>query len=928
MNIELLTLSEVVSVEGEEGNFTVTVKQSPRYVDTDKCIACGVCAEKCPRKVSDEYNQGLAVRKAIYVPYPQAVPLKYTIDADNCIYFEKGKCGACEKFCPAGAINFKDTEQEHTLSVGAVIVTTGLQTFDPAKMDNLQYAALPNVVTSLEYERLLSAGGPAGGEITRPSDGRVPKKIGWLQCVGSRDFNRSDNPYCSSVCCMYALKEAMLTSEHVRGEVEPTIFMMDMRTYGKDFEKYYERAKEEGVRFVRSRIHTITAEPDGTLVVRYADEAGRIVEEHFDLMVLSVGMQASAQTAALAQTLGIDLNPSRFIQTEELSPVSTSRPGIYVAGVARGCKDIPESVMEASAAAESASRLLASARGKLVRAKEFPPERDVAGQEPRIGVFVCNCGSNIGGIADVPQIAEYAKNLPNVVYVEENLFTCSQDTQDKMTQVIDEENLNRVVVAACTPRTHEPLFQETLRNAGLNPYLFEMANIRNQCTWVHSEDKEVATEKAKDLVAMAVARARRLEPLEAARVDIERPVLVVGGGAAGLTAAKNLADQGFPATLVERTDTLGGMSRKVSKEKVTAFVSTLAEEVAGHPDIEVLTEAEIVNVSGFIGNFETSVRLADGREKVVRHGIAVLATGGLPADTEEYLYHTSERVTRWHDLWNHPELDKARSVVFIQCVGSRDENRPYCSKICCTASVEAAIRLKEENPERAVYILYRDIRTYGDRERLYQQARRLGVIFIRYDLARKPQVSEADDGLEVSVFDPVLERELVIEADLVNLATAIEPTENEALSRMFKVSHNAEHFLAEAHAKLRPVDCATDGVFICGLAHYPKFLEESLAQAQAAAARAVTVLSREQITIEPIVSEVNEELCIGCGLCEIACPFGAIRLKKVEGLGYRAENISALCKGCGICAASCPQKAIDMKHFRDEQIKAAVAAGM
>ncbi len=928
MNIELLTLSEVTGLTGEAGNFTATVRQKPRYVDMDKCIACGVCAEKCPRKVDDEYEEGLAVRKAIYVPYPQAVPLKYVIDEDRCIYFEKGKCKACEKFCPAGAINFEDTAQDLTLSVGAVIVTTGLRAFNPSGLDNYQYAALPNVVTSLEYERMLSSGGPMGGELKRPSDGRVPEKIAWLQCVGSRDFNRCDNPYCSSVCCMYALKEAMMTSEHVPGRMEATIFMMDMRTYGKDFEKYYERAKEEGVRFVRSRIHTITEAPDGTLTGRYVDESGHIKEESFDLMVLSVGMEASPKTAILADTLGIELNPSRFIATDDLTPVASSRPGIFAAGVARGCKDIPDSVMEASAAAESAGRLLASVRGERVNIREFPPERDITGQEPRIGVFVCNCGSNIGGIADVPLIAEYARSLPGVVYVEENLFTCSQDTQDKMIQVIAEQELNRVVVAACTPRTHEPLFQETLREAGLNPYLFEMANIRNQCTWVHSHNQEVATAKAKDLVAMAVARAARLESLIPARVDIKRPVLVVGGGVAGMTAARSLADQGFPVTLVEQAPELGGAVRQyIRNDRRREFMTNLAEEISRRDDITVLTSAEITHVSGFIGNFETTARTTAG-EQTISHGIAVLATGGTPADTDQYLYNQNDRVTRWHDLWDHPDLPGADSVVFIQCVGSRDENRPYCSKICCTASIENAIRLKEEKPDRKVYIVYRDIRTYGERELLYQQARRMGVMFIRYTPERQPRVSQNGQGLLVTVYDPVLEQDLAIEADLVNLATAIEPADHGELTKMFKVSVNEDNFLAEAHAKLRPVDCATDGVFICGLAHYPKFLEESIAQAQAASSRAATVLSREQITIEPIVSEVDQDLCIGCGLCESVCAFGAIQLKPVEGLGFRAENISALCKGCGTCAAGCPQQAIDMKHFRNQQIKAAVAAGM
>ncbi len=921
----MLTLSQVTAIDGEAGDFTVTVKQSPRYVDMEKCIACGACAEKCPKKIANEYNEGIDVRKAIFVPYPQAVPLKYTIDADNCIYFKNGKCKACEKFCPTEAIRFDDTGNEFELKVGSVIMTTGFKPFDPSGLDNYQYANFANVVTSIEFERLLSAGGPTKGAIHRISDGKEPTRIAWLQCVGSRDSNRCDNPYCSSVCCMYALKEAMMAKEHIHGDFEASIFYMDIRTYGKEFEKYYERAKAEGVRFVRSRVHTITEKPDGTLQFRYTDESGQVIEEEFDLAVLSVGMETSASTRQLAESIGVELNASGFVKTDTFLPVATSRPGIYVAGVARGCKDIPESVVEASAAAENAARILAPARGTLTRQKEFPEETDILGQEPKIGVFVCNCGSNIGGIADVPALVEYAKTLPGVAYAQENLFTCSQDTQDAMAKIIREHGLNRVVVAACTPRTHEPLFQETIRNAGLNPFLFDMANIRNQCTWVHSADKETATAKAKDLLAMSVARANRLESLAASTVDIDKHVLVIGGGIAGMNAAVSLAEQGFPAVIVEQSDKLGGVAADNKNSDVRAYLDRLTKTVSDHPDIEVLTSSRVTASSGFIGNFDTKLTTPDG-DKEIRHGAVVIATGGTATTTEEYLYGQSDRVTRWHDLRDHPALSEAQSVVFIQCVGSRDENRPYCSKICCTASVENAILLKEENPERQVYILYRDIRTYGEKELLYKKARELGVIFIRYTTDRKPVVEETADGLTVTVFDPILGAELEIEADLVNLATAIEPADQADISRMFKVSTNTEDFLAEAHAKLRPVDCATDGVFICGLAHYPKFLEESIAQAQAAAARAVTVLSREQMEIMPIVSEVNEETCIGCGLCEVSCPFGAIRLKKVEGLGYRAENISALCKGCGICSAACPQKAIDMKHFRDRQIAATVAA--
>ncbi len=931
MNIELLTLSRVTAVEGEKGNFTVTIKKSPRYVDEDKCIACGTCAEKCPSKAPDEFDEGLGKRKAIYVPYPQAVPLKYTIDSENCIYFKKGKCRACEKFCPADAINFDDREKDIVLHVGSVVITAGFKPFDTSGLDIYQYIQFPNVVTSLEFERILSAGGPTGGHVQRPSDGKEPRKIAWLQCIGSRDINRCDNGYCSSVCCMYAIKEAVIAGEHLGTGFEPTIFFMDIRTHGKDFEKYYERARKDSVRFIRSRVHTI-AEKDqtGSLTLEYVTESGQKTEENFDMVVLSVGMEPADSAVETAEKLGVELNAFNFVRTRSLSPVATSREGIYVAGVFQGCKDIPQSVVEASAAACSAGMALSPERGSMVREKVFPEETDVQGQEPRIGVFVCNCGVNIGGIADVPAIAEYAGRLPGVVYVDENLFTCSQDTQDKMIEAIREHNLNRIVVAACTPRTHEPLFQETIRNAGLNPYLFEMANIRNQCTWCHSNEKEKATEKAKDLVRMAVSRVSFLEPIADLSVDVNKSALVVGGGVSGMTAAVSLADQGFPVTLVERSLELGGTARDISVawdgENVANFLGKLVERVEKHPDIDVLLNSEIVETSGFVGNFETVIR-TDDRSSTVRHGVTIIATGGKAANTEEYLYGKNPNVSLWHDIDHEPDKRRdARNIVFIQCVGSRDEKRPYCSRLCCTTSISQAISIKNEEPDTNVYILYRDIRTFGERELLYKEAREKGVVFIRYTRDAKPRVSETGKGLEVEVFDPVLQQSLRIRADMVNLKTAIEPSDNEHLASLYKLPLNEEKFFMEAHAKLRPVDFASDGLFVCGLAHYPKPVDESIEQAMAAAGRAATVLSKSSIHVSPLVSQVDAEKCIGCGLCAEVCSFGAIVLEEAEGKGKRARNIPASCKGCGICAASCPQKAIDMLHFRRKQIEASIRA--
>ncbi len=899
----------------------------------DKCIACGLCAEKCPKKVDDEYDEGLAKRKAIYVKYEQAVPLKYAIDDEQCIYFTKGKCRACEKFCPTGAINFDDKKKELNLKVGSVILSGGGDTFDPSRFETYQYSSFPNVVTSIEFERLLSASGPTSGHILRPSDDAEPKKIAWLQCVGSRDVNQCDNAYCSSVCCMYAIKEALIAREHIGPDFSPSIFFMDMRTHGKDFEKYYERAKSQAVRFVRSRIHTINeADEKGSLELIYTTESGEIEEELFDMVVLSVGMEPAASAVELARRLDIKLNEYNFIDTEDIFPVASSRKGIYVAGVMQGCKDIPQSIVEASAAACAAGVNLASARKSLVKEKEFPVENDISGQEPRIGVFVCNCGVNIGGIADVPSIVEYSKTLPGVVYAEENLFTCSQDTQDKMMSVIREQGLNRIVVAACTPRTHEPLFQETIRNSGLNPYLFDMANIRNQCTWVHSNNRDQATEKSKDLVRMAVARTLLLEPIPEISVDVNPSALVVGGGIAGMTAALSLADQGFHTTIVEKTGELGGAARDVSHtwkgKDAQAFLEEMINRVKNHPEIDVMLESEVSGASGFVGNFETDVSSKSGVKKVL-HGATIIATGGRATDTEEYLYGKNPNVTIWHDIEKDPErLEKADRIVFIQCVGSRVPERPYCSRICCTSSVMQAISIKEEYPDKEVYILYRDMRTFGEREILYRKAREKGVVFIRYSLENKPKVTESGDSLQVTVFDPILQRPLILNADLINLKTAIEPSENEKLASHFKLAMNQEKFFMEAHAKLRPVDFPTEGLYLCGLTHYPKPIEESIAQAMAAASRAVTTLSKSSIQVPPLVSQVDRDKCIGCGLCAEVCGFGAIIMEEVEGKGQRAKNIAASCKGCGLCAASCPQKAIDMLHFRDMQIDAEVYAAV
>ncbi|MEE8316412.1 MAG: FAD-dependent oxidoreductase [Syntrophobacteria bacterium] len=838
------------------------------------------------------------------------------------------ECLECVAACQAQAVEHSMQEQEITLEVGSVILAPGAETFDPSVIDTYLYGHQPNVVTSLEFERILSASGPYQGHLLRPSDHKEPKKIAWIQCVGSRNVHDCDNGYCSAVCCMYAIKEAIVAKEHLAEPLDAAIFFMDMRTYGKDFERYYDRAREEhGVRFIRSRIHAIDPAADGNLMIKFVAEDGERQEEEFDMVVLSVGLQPSNDGVELAERLGVELNHYRFAETTSFEPVKTSREGIYVCGVFRDCKDIPISVMEASAAAAAAATPLAESRFTLTTTKELPPERSVEGDEPRVGVFVCNCGINIGGVADVPAVAAYAKSLPQVVYVAENLFTCSQDTQEKIRETVKEHNINRVVVAACSPRTHEPLFQETIREVGLNAYLFEMANIRDQNTWVHQSSPEAATEKAKDLVRMAVARASLLEPLQPVTLGLTKTALVVGGGVAGMVAALTLADQGFPVHLVEMTDKLGGNALKLrvtwKGEDVSAYLNQLVNRVLEHKNIDIHLNIKVAGNSGFVGNFETIVEKVDepGQRSTIQHGVTIVATGGKGLEPTEYLYGEDERVLTQLELDgrlkdNGVAPKEVGTAVFIQCVGSREPDRPYCSKVCCTHSVESAIKLKELKPEMDVYILYRDMRTYGFREDLFKEAREKGVLFLRYTLDKKPQVNNGNGQLKVQVHDAILAREVLIPTDLLVLAAAILPNEAKEVAKNFKVSQNSDGFFMEAHAKLRPVDLGSDGLFLCGLAHYPKPIDEAITQAQAAAARAATVLAKDVITLEAVKAVVEPDLCAVCLTCVRTCPY------EVPYIGEEGAAVidPAGCRGCGACVAECPGKAISLQHFTDRQL--------
>ena len=931
-NIELLTYSEIVGIEGEAGDFTVKVKKKARYVDPEKCTACELCISKCPVKVPDEYNEGQGVRKAIYLAFPQAVPRVFTIDAEHCIYLTKGKCGNCAKVCENDAINYEDRDEEVELNVGSVILSPGFTPFDASQLEQFRLDH-PNVITSLQFERQLSSSGPFEGHVTL-ADGSHPKRIAWIQCVGSRspEIGRAN---CSSVCCMYATKEAMVAMEHDPG-LETTIFNIDVRAFGKGFEEFYQKAKnEKGIRFIRSRPSGVEVDPlTNQLSLKYEVEANGINQEEFDMVVLSIGLSPSESSQQLAEISNVELDDLGFIKTEIDSPMETSRPGIFVCGAVQAPKDIPDTVADASGAASKASSLLASERGTLITDKENPPEKAI-GDEVRTGVVVCRCGINIGSIVDVPAVVEYAKTLPGVVFAKEEVYACSSDSLAGISDLIKEHDLNRVVVASCTPRTHEPLFQDTLIEAGLNPYLFELANIREHCSWVHQNEKEKATRKARDIVRMSTARVNLTQPLYTEKIQFDNDALVLGGGIAGMTAALDIADKGFHVTLVEKEPKLGGLLRTYTRlqdgRRTSEVIEPLIQRVESHDNITVFKDTELIELEGSMGNFNGHLK-GDNVDEEIGFGVAVIATGANELIPDGYFSYGE-----YPNIVTQSQLEQmmdtgvdAKTVVFIQCAGGRNDERPYCSRACCTVAMKNAILLKESDPDRNVYVLYRDIRTFGKWEELYTRARELGVVFMRYTDTLEPEVTDRT----VSVIDHLLGVNFEINYDLLVLsAPMVTPDTNEILAPLFKVPLDANRFFLEAHIKLKPVEFATDGVFLCGTAQAPKLVDEAVSQASAAASRACTILTRDYLETIGNVSVVDPELCIGCGRCTLVCPFNAPELKEIvvetEEIIYttkKSEINPTVCKGCGSCAPECPTSAITPRHFTGPQIMAVIKA--
>lgn len=926
LHIELLTLTQVVGVEGEEGHFQVMLKTSPRFIDLNKCTACGECFQQYPGCV--RFTPGLDHRAPTCMRYPQATPEAFSIDMEKCADVE-----ALVSVCQAGAIFAGDTERIREVVVSSIVLATGAQLFDPALLSNYAYGVHPNVVTGLEYERILYASGPTRGALVRPSDGKVPKKIAWIQCVGSRHRNQVDAPYCSSVCCMYALKEAIVTKERLQDEIETAIFYMDMRTSGKDYELYYQRAKKQyGIRFVRSRPHSLEPVPNtDDLSITFAingDSNAR--KETFDMVVLSTGFRVPRDLVDLAEKLGVELNEHQFAKTSGFNPVATSKPGIYVCGVFEGPKDIPETMVQASAAACMAARTLPiGVRGSELE-EERHPERDISVEAPRIGVFVCDCGYDIGGVLDVDDLVSYAHSLPHVAVSERIGHGCSRESLERIQRVVEEKTLNRVVIGGCSPRTHETKFQDTVRKAGLNKYLVEIANIRDQDTWVHGDHPAEAADKAKALIRMAAHSAVLRHPLSDHVLPMNKEVLVVGGGIAGMNAALCIAEQGFKVHLVERSNELGGVARKIHKtlegDDLQSYIQELIEKTSRHELIRIITNCVIVDHSGIPGLFRTGVQVGPRMYyREINHGVTIIATGALPNRPREYLLDEHDAVMTQLDLdamlEERPDRIKEwKNVVMIQCVGSRCQENPNCSRVCCQSAVKNALRILNQNSDVQIFILYRDMRTLGFQEDYYRRARERGVMFVRYESERQPVVREKGHQVCVSFSDPILGRQIEVVADCLTLSTGfvVEEETAEDLAMIFKLPRTSDGYFLEDHVKLRPIDLPVPGFLVAGTAHGPKTIRESIAQAQAAAGRAQTFLARDTINLGSVVAKVDTKKCAACLVCVRACPFD---IPFINAEGY-SEIDPAKCHGCGICAANCPAKAIQLMQYEDDIVMA------
>ncbi|MBY9003430.1 MAG: CoB--CoM heterodisulfide reductase iron-sulfur subunit A family protein [Candidatus Lokiarchaeota archaeon] len=952
-NIELMTYHEVKEVTGKPGDFSVNIIKKPRYIDETKCKGCGDCATKCPKiQVPNLFDMNLGKRKSAYIPFPQAVPPIYLIDPEICLKLTKGVCGVCAKVCQAEAINFDQVEQVIKIKVGAIVVATG---FDmPAeKLSSRWGYRFENVVSALEYERILCASGPFSGHVLRPGDHEEPEKIAFIQCAGSRDLHEGV-PYCSSVCCMYTAKEAIITAEHSE-KSKCFVFRHDIRAFGKNFYEFTQRAqKEYGVKYFQTKISKVEENPETkNLTIHYENlKTGEFHDFEANLVVLATPLVHSSGTQQLSEILGIELDEYNFFREQDYFNKSKStKEGIYLCGFCQGPMDIPETVADSSGVAGQVAAYLSSVKFDQIKEKDIEiPELGIKDEdEPRIGVLICHCGINIGKYVHVPLLAEYVRTLPNVIQCEDNLYSCSSDSQSRIKELIINNKLNRFIVASCTPRTHEALFQETCEEAGLNKYLFEMVNIRDQCSWVHMDDAEAATQKAKDLIRMAIAKARLLKPLKEELLKITPTALIIGGGIAGMSAALNIANQGFKTYIVEKESVLGGNLNYLNElypieHDASDFLNRTIETIEKNENIQTFLNAKIKKAKGYVGNYIVSVEESKGKIQELSIGTIIVATGGKeykPKDLFQYKKENKNVITQLEleqilkekgTSW----LDGIKRITTILCVNARQtEGITYCSNICCGNSIKNIGLLKKLKPELELIVLYRDLQMAKKRYEDYYRARRKDAMFLRYDLDNLPIVkrkSKSPEKYEIKYYDTNLQDFLDFETDLIVLSTPMVPSDNLMdLAKMLKVPLDKNGFFLEAHVKLRPLDFATEGIFLCGCAQWPKNVQDTISQANGAAGRASRFLSAKEITTSGIVAEVNPINCIGCGKCESVCAYNAIdildSIKEYEDVSLLVKKSfinSALCKGCGTCAATCPNGAISIKQYDFDQITAMI----
>ena len=924
-NIELLPYSEVSKVEGKEGDFNVSVVRKPRMVDPKRCTLCEACIKACPVEVEREFGGGLEKRKAIYLPFPQAIPHSLVIDPKTCT-----RCGECVKACSPGAIDLDMKEEQEKIEVGAILLGFGFEPFIAQRKGEYGFGRYENVLTSIQFERLLSTSSPTQGLPVRVSDGKKMEKIAFIQCVGSRDPSCGQG-HCSTICCMYATKQAMIAKDRSPG-LGVTFFYMDIRPMGKDYERYYERAKTDyGIEYKRSAVSSIKeVQQTKNLLITYVKEDGTFEEREFDAVVLSVGFTPPQAIKDLAGRMGLQLNQQGFCQTDEFSPAQTSVKGVFVAGAFRGPRDIPETVVEGSSAAASAASFLTPNRLPQLP-KEYPAEGALGDEIPKIGVFLCHCGEELKKSLSISDLINGTKQLREVVHVEEVGLACLPEDLDLIKKRIGEQGLNRIVIAGCSHREIRGAMEEMAKGMGFNPYLIEYANIREQCAFVHEGYPKLATEKAMALIRTGVERAKRSQPIRRGKQKIDKKGLVVGGGLAGMTASLQLAKQGYEIYLIEKEKELGGNLKEsfytLKGSNPQDLLDKVVKQVKSNGSIHLYSEAEVRGFEKKNGHYRTKIR-HQNEEKVFDHGALILATGGKEVTPKEYLFGEDSRVLTQRQLEkmihsNDKGLKDIRSVVMIQCVGSRDEEHPYCSRVCCSHAVKNALKLKGNNPDMNIYVLYRDVRTYGFYEPYYHEAREKGVIFIRYDLENKPKVTLQGESLQVSLFDPAMNSPVTLPADRVVLSTGIEPNDHRELAKIFDVDLNPDGFFMEANPKSAPLDSVDRGKFFCGLCHSPNFIEDAISQGNAAAARAGALLSKEAVEEKPYQAYVIKRLCCGCGLCVAVCPYGARVLNEEEG---KAEVIGSLCQGCGSCVIACRNAASQQQNFEKDLNLAALDA--